>query len=278
MATFPDDAGADREIKDRLRAIWSMGDYAAVAAQTVEPLGPALVRAAGVSAGDRVLDIAAGTGNAAIAAAETGADVTASDLAPDLLNAGKRLALARSVRLTWSVADAEDLPYADASFDAVVSCVGVMYAPHHRLAAAELVRVCRPGGGLGIISWTPEGFIGSMFAAMKPYSPPPPPGTQSPPLWGNREHVESLLEGRVREFRAERSTLLIDRFSTPKDFLVFLKAHYGPVMAVYASLASAPERGSALDAELLALVKRYSTQAGGMTMDWEYLLVTARRA
>ncbi|MCC9177612.1 class I SAM-dependent methyltransferase [Arthrobacter sp. zg-Y750] len=278
MDELPGDAGADRAIKARLRAIWSLGNYAAVAAETISPLGPVLVRAAGIRGSDRVLDIAAGTGNAAIPAAETGADVTASDLTPELLNSGKRLALARSVRLTWSMADAEHLPYADASYDAVISCAGVMFAPHHRLAAAELVRVCRPGGRIGLINWTPEGFVGSMFAALKPYSPAPPPGTQSPQLWGNREHVESLLEGQVREFRAERRTVLIDRFATPEDFLRFLKANYGPIIAVYEFLAHNPDRAGALDEELLALVKRYSAQAGGMAMDWEYLLVTATRS
>lgn len=278
MAEPSGDAGADRAIKARLRAIWSLGNYALVAAETISGLGPILVRAAGIRAGDRVLDIAAGAGNAAIPAAETGADVTASDLAPDLLNAGKRLALARSVRLTWSLADAEDLPYADASFDAVISCVGVMFAPHHRRAAVELVRVCRPGGRIGLISWTPEGFMGSMFAALKPYSPPPPEGTQSPPLWGHREHVESLFEGQVREFRAERRTVLIDRFAAPEDFLGFLKAHYGPIVAVYEFLGPDQDRVGALDDELLALVRRYSAQAGGMAMDWEYLLVTAIRS
>lgn len=278
MAEPSGDAGADREIKARLRTIWSLGDYALVAAETVSALGPVLVRAAAISGSDRVLDVAAGAGNAAIPAAETGADVTASDLAPDLLNAGKRLALARSVRLTWSLADAENLPYADASYDAVISCVGVMYAPHHRLAAAELLRVCRPGGRIGLISWTPEGFIGSMFAALKPYSPSPPPGTQSAPLWGNREHIESLLEGQVRDFRAERRTVLIDRFETPEHFLNFLKSYYGPIMAVYALLDSEPDRAGALDEELLALVRRHSAQAGGMAMDWEYLLVTAQRS
>lgn len=272
------DPEADSVIKARLRAIWSLGNYAAVAAETVSPLGPVLVRAAGISGSDRVLDIAAGTGNAAIPAAETGADVTASDLTPDLLNSGKRLALARYVHLTWSLADAEDLPYPDASFDAVMSCVGVMFAPHHRLAAAELLRVCRPGGRIGLINWTPEGFIGSLFAVLKPYSPPPPPGTQSPPLWGNREHIESLLAGQVRQLRTERRTLLIDRFAAPEDFLAFFKAHYGPLLAVYESLAPSPDRINALDEELLELVKRYSARAGGMVMDWEYLLVTATRS
>ncbi|MCQ1956594.1 class I SAM-dependent methyltransferase [Arthrobacter sp. zg-Y826] len=269
---------ADRELKAKLRAVWALGNYTAVATEIISGLGPVLVQACNITDRDEVLDVAAGTGNAAIPAAETGADVTASDLTPELLESGKRLAEARGANLSWVVADAEALPFADGSFDTVISCVGVMFAPHHRQTAAELVRVCRPGGRIGLINWTPEGFIGRMFASMKPYAPPPPPGAQPPPLWGSVEHVQSLLAGRVREFWAERRTVRVDRFATPEEFLAFFKANYGPTIAVYKSIAGSPDRAAALDEELMALVRRFSAGTGGTAMDWEYLLVTAHRA
>ncbi|MDM7989323.1 class I SAM-dependent methyltransferase [Arthrobacter sp. zg-Y877] len=268
----------DRELKARLRAVWALGNYTAVATEIIPGLGPVLVEACAITDRDEVLDVAAGTGNAAIPAAETGANVTASDLTPELLESGKRIAQSRGAHLSWVMADAESLPFADGSFDAVISCVGVMFAPHHGQAASEMARVCRPGGRIGLINWTPEGFIGRMFATMKPYAPPPPPGAQPPPLWGNPEHVESLLAGKVQNFTAARRTLRVDRFETPADFLGFFKTNYGPTIAVYKSLGDSPDRAAALDAELLDLVSRFSSGAGTTAMDWEYLLVTARRA
>ncbi|MBG6183079.1 SAM-dependent methyltransferase [Arthrobacter sp. CAN_A214] len=272
--TTPD---ADQALKAKHRTMWAQGNYTAVATELIPSLGPVLVRQCGITANHRVLDVAAGTGNAAIPAAETGASVTASDLTPELLESGKRIAESRGVNLDWAVADAEALPFESGSFDVVMSCVGVMFAPHHQLTANELVRVCRPGGTIGLINWTPEGFIGQMFATMKPYAPPPPPGAQPPPLWGRREHVESLLEGQVHGLEAERRTVRIDRFDEPGDFLSYFKTNYGPTIAVYKSLAATPERAEALDADLLALGKEFSAGNDRAVMDWEYLLVTARR-
>ncbi|MBJ7359390.1 methyltransferase domain-containing protein, partial [Nocardioides sp.] len=160
----------DTALKAKHRAMWAMGDYPAVATEVIAPLGPVLAAAAGVGPGDRVLDVAAGSGNAAIPAAALGADVVASDLTPDLLEAGRQAAAGRGVGLRWDEGDAEALPYEDASFDVVVSCVGVMFAPHHQRSADELVRVLRPGGRLALLSWTPSGFIGQMFATMRPYA------------------------------------------------------------------------------------------------------------
>ena len=164
--------------------------------------------------GDRVLDVAAGSGNVAIPAAETGATVVASDLTPELFDAGRARAAERGVSLDWREADAEALPFADGDFDVVLSCVGVMFAPHHRAAADELIRVCRPGGRIGLISWTPEGFIGRLFATMKPYAPAPPPGAQPPPLWGSEEHVQELLGDRVTDVAMERRTLRVEHFGS----------------------------------------------------------------
>ncbi|MFD8796083.1 class I SAM-dependent methyltransferase, partial [Streptomyces vinaceus] len=193
MTDTTDAHEADRALKAKHRTMWALGDYPAVAKEVVGDLGPVLVEACGVKNGDRVLDVAAGSGNAAIPAALAGGDVIASDLTPELLDVGRRDAAARGAELRWEVADAEALPFADGEFDTVMSCVGVMFAPHHQDTADELLRVCRAGGIVGLISWTPEGFIGRMFTTMKPYAPPPPPGAQPPPLWGQEEHVRALL-------------------------------------------------------------------------------------
>ena len=154
----------------------------------------------------RVLDVAAGTGNASIPAAQAGAEVTASDLTPELLEAGRRRAEAAGVELEWVEADAENLPFEDESFDVVMSSIGAMFAPHHQEVADELVRVCRPGGTIGLLSWTPEGMIGALFRTMGPFAPPPPPGAQPPPLWGSEEHLRGAVRrpGRVPDARARR--------------------------------------------------------------------------
>jgi len=234
----------------------------------------------GIRPGDRVLDVAAGTGNAAIPAAEAGASVVASDLTPELLEAGRRHAEQQGIRLEWQQADAEDLPYADGEFDTVMSCLGVMFAPYHQASADELIRVCRPGGTIGLLNWTPEGFIGQMFATMKPYAPPPPPGAQPPPLWGREEHVRALLGDQVTDVTARRQTLRVSRFGRPEDFRDYFKANYGPTIAVYRALADDPERTAALDAELADLARRHDLGTGSRhstVMEWEYLLLTARK-
>lgn len=266
---------ADRALKARHRAMWASGDYPRLAAELIAALGPVLVEAAGVSAGQRVLDVAAGSGNAAVAAAATGAHVVASDLTPELFDAGRRAAARAGVEVDWQEADAEALPYPDDAFDAVLSCVGVMFAPRHRAAADELVRVCRPGGRIGLLSWTPTGFIGQMFATMKPYAPPPPPGAQPPPLWGDRAHLEGLLGDRVTDLRTERRLLRVDRFAEPAACRDYFKALYGPTIAVYRSLAQAPERAAELDADLVDLVRRFDHGTAGTVMDWEYQVLTA---
>jgi SAM-dependent methyltransferase len=262
-------------LEGKHRALWALGDYATVAAEVVAPLGPVLVRASEIAVGDRVLDVAAGSGNVAIPAALAGADVIASDLVPELLERGAALADSRRVRVAWREANAEALPFDDGEFDAVLSCVGVMFAPHHERAAGELVRVCRPGGRIGLISWTAEGFIGRMFATMKSYVPAPPPDVQAPPLWGSADHVRGLLGDGVTEFVAQRGALTVDRFGGGAEFRDFFKAYYGPTVSAYRGIAGEPDRVAALDAELAALGDRYL--AGSSTMEWEYLLVTARR-
>jgi len=269
------DIGAERDYEGKHRALWALGDYATVATDLVAPLGPILVAAGRIGAGDRVLDVAAGAGNVAIPAALAGADVTAGDLCPELLERGRALARRRGARLRWLQANAEALPCGSDEFDAVVSCVGVMFAPNHRPAADELVRVCRPGGTIALINWTPEGFIGNMFATMKPYVAAPPSGAQPPPLWGDADHVRALLGDRVGDFAARRRTLRVDRFADGASFRDYFKANYGPTNAAYRGIAHEPLRVAALDAELAELGDRYL--AGSSVMEWEYLLVTARK-
>ncbi|KUI32306.1 class I SAM-dependent methyltransferase [Mycobacterium sp. GA-2829] len=258
------------------RAMWASGDYPRLAAELVAPLGPVLVEATGIGAGDRVLDVAAGTGNAAIPAAATGAAVTASDLTPELLEHGRTIAAEAGVELEWQEADAHALPFADNDFDVVMSCIGVMFAPFHQRAADELVRVCRPGGRIGLINWTPEGHIGKLFATMKPYMPPPPPGAQPPPLWGREDHVRELFADRVTDLATERRTLPVTHFADGAQFRDYFKAVYGPTIAAYRNVGDDADRAAQLDADIAGLGD--ALMAGASHMEWEYLLVTARKA
>lgn len=265
----------DRELEAKHRALWALGDYRTIADEVVAPLGAALVTAAGVGAGDRVLDVAAGTGNAAIAAAERGAAVIASDLCPRLLDEGRAIAARRGITLDWREANAEAMPFDDGEFDAVLSCIGVMFAPHHQRAADELVRVCRPGGTIAVLSWTPEGFIGRLFATMKPYVAPAPAGVSSPPLWGSEDHVRGLLGDRVTGLVATRGRLPVDRFADGEHFRDYFKANYGPTIAAYRGLGDDGERVAALDADIARLGD--DALMGTSTMEWEYLAVTTNK-
>lgn len=151
------------------------------------------------------------------------------------------------------------------------SCVGVMFAPNHQAGAQELLRVCRPGGTIGLINWTPEGFIGQVFATMKPYAPPPPPGTQPAPLWGSEDHVRGLLGDQITGVVARRQTVTVDRFAAPDAFRDYFKSNYGPTVATYRSIAREPHRVDALDRDLTDLVRRHDQGQKGTVMGWQYL-------
>jgi SAM-dependent methyltransferase len=224
-------SAADSELKARHRGMWASGDYPSMVETFLLPLGPTLVQACGIGPDTSVLDVAAGTGNASIPAAKAGAKVTASDLTPELFDAGRERAEAEDVQLDWVEADAENLPFEDASFEVVMSSIGAMFAPHHQEVADEMVRVCRPGGTIGMLNWTPEGMIGALFKTMGPFAPPPPPGAQPPPLWGSEEHVKELFGDRVDFRTLEREVLDITAFEHPHHYGEHFKAKYGPTIA-----------------------------------------------
>ncbi|HEY5110186.1 MAG TPA: class I SAM-dependent methyltransferase [Acidimicrobiales bacterium] len=276
MTALSDTVEADKALKAKHRAMWALGDYPSVAAEIIPDLGAVLVEACGVGPGARVLDVAAGTGNATIPAALTGASVVACDLTPELLETGRNRAAQHGVEVEWREADAEALPFADGEFDVVLSCVGVMFAPHHQATADELIRVCRPGGTVGLLSWTPEGFLGHMLATMKPYAPPPPQGALPPPLWGDEDHVRTLLGDRVTDVATRRDNVRVDRFDDPETFREYFKTHYGPTIAAYRGIADDPDRIDALDRDLADLARRFDYGTDTTVMDWEYLLLTAR--
>ena len=271
--TPPADTSADAALKQRHRSMWASGHYDRVAREIIPVLGERLVTLLGITAGERVLDIGAGTGNAAVPAARTGASVVASDLTPELLDIGR--AEHPDADIDWQVADAEALPWPDASYDVALSTVGIMFAPHHQAAADELLRVLRPGGRLGLLSWTPEGFIGRLFATMRDFVPAPPAGVQPPPLWGDEDHVRALLGDRVDDLTFTRDHVDVDLFTGPTDFRTYFRDNYGPTLMAYRGLADQPERAAELDAALDALAADADEGAG--RMPWEYVVVSGRR-
>lgn len=258
--------------------MWASGDYPSMVETFLLPLGPKLVDACGITSGMRVLDVAAGTGNASIPAAKTGAEVTASDLTPELFDAGRRRAEAEGVMLEWVEADAEHLPFEDESYDVVISSIGAMFAPHHQDVADELVRVCRRGGTIGMLNWTPEGMIGALFRTMGPFAPPPPSGAQPPPLWGSAGHMKELFGDRV-DFRAlEREMLGITAFKHPHDYGEHFKERYGPTI-----VAQTNARNTGREAEFNEALDAFCDEWNRGTPDearfeQEYLLAVGTRA
>jgi ubiquinone/menaquinone biosynthesis C-methylase UbiE len=273
--TSPEPAKAADDLKTATRAAWALGDYHAFVKATVWGLGPVLVEACGISAGQRVLDVAAGTGNVAIRAAEAGAEVVASDLTPENFDAGQREARAHGVELEWVEADAEALPFDDAEFDVVTSSLGAIFPPDHQAVADELVRVCRPGGTIGMINFTPG--IDDLFAVFAPYGPPAPPGP-TPGLWGSEEHVRELFANRLESLVLTPGRY-VERADSPRAYCELFKRTFGPVVGVYAGLADQPERAADLDRDFLDLATRANQgRAGGPAeYPYEYLLVIGRK-
>jgi SAM-dependent methyltransferase len=246
----------DHDFKARQRAMWAGGDYHAFATASLWNFGRLLVEAVGISPGQRVLDVAAGTGNVAIRAAEAGAEVIASDLTPENFAAGRREAEAHGVRIEWVEADAEALPFGDAEFDVVTSSVGAIFAPHHQAVADELLRVCRPGGTIGLIAIIPDGAVLDMFDIVRRYAKESVLGEQSPIEWGREEHVRELFGDRA-ELTFERRAF---NPSPLADVDVF-KRYHPVVRMLYGQLADEPERIEALNRDLDEMAERWHDDA-----------------
>jgi ubiquinone/menaquinone biosynthesis C-methylase UbiE len=254
--------------------VWALGDYHRFAKEMVWSVGPELVDACGIGPGQRVLDVAAGTGNVAIRAAEAGAEVVASDVTPESLAAGEREARARGIGLDWVVADAQALPFANDEFDVVTSCFGAMFAPDHQAVAGELLRVCRPGGTIGLTSFTPDGGVGEFFGVFAPDLPAPPPGASPPVLWGDEAHVRALFGDRVTSMEVDRRWLVERSRGGPRQYCDFYRETFGPAVAAYDS-----GRADEVDRDFLAFASKQNRgePEGPSEYHYEYLLVVARR-
>jgi ubiquinone/menaquinone biosynthesis C-methylase UbiE len=259
------------------RSPWGLGDYHRFAKETIWARGAELVKACRITTGQRVLDVAAGTGNTAIRAAEAGADVVACDLTPEHFDAGRSEARARGVQLKWVEADAQALPFADEEFDVVTSSFGAMFASDHQAVADEMLRVCRHGGSIGMVNFTPEGLLTHFLEVTASYAPSPPT-TLSPTLWGSEDHLRALFGDRAEFIELSRRQY-VERAATPSHYVQFYKHTFGPVVATYSSLADQPDRVEALDRDFLDFARRFNSgpPAGPAEYRYEYLLVIARR-
>ena len=262
-------------IKAKQQQTWASGDYHAVAA-TIPIISERLCEAADLRAGWRVLDVAGGSGNTALAAARCGADVVSLDYVPSLLERSRERALVEGLEYETVVGDAEALPFDDASFDAVVSAVGVMFAPDHERAAAELLRVCRAGGTIALANWAPDSFIGELFRTTAAHVPQPA-GLRPPGLWGTEAHVRSLFSEGVSDLRAERRTYTF-RYRSPEHFVDFFRTWYGPTHKAFAALDAGGQQ--ALADDLAALVARSDRLSGedAVAVPADYLEIVATRA
>jgi SAM-dependent methyltransferase len=262
-------------VKRKQQATWASGDYSAVAA-LIQIISENLCDAADLRAGARVLDVAGGSGNTALAAARCFCDVVSLDYVPSLLERGRERAAAERLPVEFVEGDAEALPFQDASFDAVISVVGVMFAPDHERAAAELVRVCRPGGTIALANWTPTGFIGGLLKTVGKHVPPPA-GVRAPTLWGDEEHLRGLLGAHVDELRTERRNYTF-RFRSPEHFVDFFEAYYGPTHKAFAALDD--QGRAALRADIVELLRGYDRIGEGapVAITAEYLEAVGARA
>jgi SAM-dependent methyltransferase len=255
------------EMKQMTRRTWAGGDYDAVAHRSLWRVGERIVQRVGVGAGEDVLDVACGTGNAAVRAAQAGGRVVGVDITPELFEAGRRNAADAGVTVDWREGDAEALPFEDASFDVVLSVFGCMFAPRHEVAASELVRVLRPGGRLAVAAWTPEGSVGQMFRALGSFLPPPPPFAQPPLLWGSEEHVRRLFGGTGLALEVDRDVARGEPFADGAEAFDWSATRFGPMIALRHVLD--PERYEQARATLVDLYDPAEPD--------EYLLVVGRK-
>ena len=260
-------------IKSRQQGAWSSGDYAVVGT-TLQIVGEELCEALDLRAGQKVLDVAAGNGNVNLAAARRWCDVVSSDYVPALLDRGRERAEADHLGIEFRVADAESLPFADKSFDVVVSTFGVMFTPDQDRAAAELMRVCKPGGKIGLANWTPDGFIGQLFKTIGRHVAPPP-GAKSPALWGTRARIGELFGSHTSAITSAQRHFVF-RYRSPEHWLEIFKTYYGPVLKAFGALQ--PPEQSALENDLLQLIGEFN-RSGDRTMvvPSEYLEVVMVR-
>jgi SAM-dependent methyltransferase len=260
-------------IKRRQQATWASGDFAVIGT-TLQIVGETLAEAVDIRAGEQVLDVAAGNGNASLAAARRFASVTSTDYVPALLERGAARARAEGLQVCFEVADAEALPYGDGSFDAALSTFGVMFAPDHARAAAEMLRVVRAGGRIGLANWTPEGFVGRLLALVGRHVPPAP-GLESPALWGTEPHIVRLFGRQAFEIHAERRTFFM-RYESPSHWLQVFRDYYGPTHQAFATLD--PDGQRALEVEITGLLERMNIGgATSLVVPAEYLQVVISR-
>ena len=258
------------ELKAQARMTWAAGDFATIARTQLWPVGERLVKRVGIGRGEDVLDVACGTGNAAIRAAQAGGRVVGVDLTPELFVPGAKAAAEAGVTVEWVEGDAEALPFDDARFDVVLSTFGCMFAPRHRVAAAELARVLRPGGRLGVCSWTPEGIQGDFFRTLGAYAPPMPDNASPPLLWGTEAHVRDLFAGTGVHLEFERETVLGEEFPSGRAAVEFASTTFGPLLMLRGRLEAQGTWDGVRD-ELAAIHDRRG-QAG------EYLVTVGRKA
>ena len=261
-------------LKGRQQAAWASGDYAVIGT-TLQIVGESLAEACDLRWDEKVLDVAAGNGNATLAAARRGGVVTSTDFVSTLLERGAERARAERLDVKFQVADAEALPFGDASFDVVLSTFGVMFAPDHAQCATEMARVCRPGGRIGLANWTPEGFIGQLFKTLGRHLPPPPAGAQSPALWGNEAHLRSLF-GEKAAAIAVTKRIFNFRYRSAEHFIDMFRTWYGPVHKAFAALP--PDKGAALERDLTELLNSMNRAgAGSLLVPGEYLEIVITR-
>jgi len=249
-----------KAIKAKQQVSWSSGDYAIIGT-TLQIVGEQLAEAMDLRAGQTVLDVAAGNGNVSLAAARRWCEVTSTDYVESLLARGRRRAEAEGLKIKFQIADAEDLPFPDASFDAVVSTFGGMFSPDQDRTAEELVRVCKPGGRVGLANWTPEGFIGQMFKTIGKYLPPPT-GVKSPAIWGTRSWVETTFRA-AASMIAAKPRLFVFRYRSAQHFLEIFRTYYGPMLKAFEALEGGSRKALARD--IIDLVGRFNT-SGDQTM------------